>query len=142
MLVPFHVTHLDAVVNRDVPHRDQVVLEWIRHHIEGPAMTGMFDGRVLGCAGLVFSWPGFATAWMILGEEIGPHGVWLTRTVRRVLQDWIRAYGLYRVEAMALQESARNQDWLVALGFQRENGCARVYTPDRRNMIRYEWVKE
>ena len=140
-LVLFHVAHVQGLVDRDGAGSSLTAL--IAEHHNGPAVTGMVDGRVIGCAGLALQWPGMATAWMLLSPEIGEHGIWMTRMTRRMLRDWTRAYDLHRVEAVSLQSSRRNQEWLEALGFARErDGIARAYTPDRRDMARYELVEE
>ena len=105
-------------------------------------MTGMLGETILGCAGLILPWPGMGLAWMIISEEAGKHGFWMTKMVRYFLDDIIRCYGLHRIEAAVLVDNERNQRWIERLGFTRENGRARAYTQDRRDAIRYEWVKE
>lgn len=139
-LVPFQARHLSTLVNRDTAQLDPWTLA-IEKQNGGLAMTGVCDERVLGCAGLILPWPGVGLAWMVLGEEIASHGLWMTKMVRRFLDDAIRSHHLHRLEAVVLADNNRNQRWIERLGFTRENGCARAYTPDQRDAIRYEWVR-
>lgn len=108
---------------------------------QGPAWTITLDGQAIGCGGVVVIWTGVGHAWMRLSDAIAPHGRWMFKVVRATLRDIIRAYGLHRVEAEALEDSLRNNRWLEHLGFNREeSGRARAFLPDRRTMVRYELV--
>ena len=107
-----------------------------------PSFTAELDGQPIGCAGIVMPWPGVGMVWMILSEDMESHGLWMTRTVKTFLAYMERVYQLHRLEAVALQESPRNQAWMTALGFQQErDGLATGYLPDGRSMVRYERVK-
>jgi RimJ/RimL family protein N-acetyltransferase len=128
------------VVNRDTAHQEPWTLA-IEKQQSGPAMTGILGETMLGCAGIILPWPGMGLAWMVLSEQIGEHGLWMTKMVKRFLDDAIRCYGLHRLEAVVLSDNECNQKWIERLGFTRENGCARAYTQDRRDVIRYEWVR-
>lgn len=141
ILIPFHVEHLRSLVNRDTGQADPWTLA-AEKASGGPAVTALLDGRVLGCAGIVLPWPGIGLCWMVLSDAIGPHGIWMTKMVRSFLDDMIRVYTLHRLEAVVLVENERNRRWIERLGFTQENGGARAYTTDRRDIIRYEWVKE
>lgn len=141
LLVPFRAEHLTRLVNRDSSQREPWTLA-IEKQTGGPAVTALDGDMILGCAGLLLPWPGIAIAWMVLSEQIGEHGVWMTKMVKRFLDDMIRCYALHRIEAVVLADNERNRRWIERLGFTRENGCARAYTQDRRNAIRYEWVRE
>lgn len=140
MVIPFKAEHLTALVNRDSQQREPWALA-IEKQQGGPALTGMLDDRVLGCAGLILPWPGVGLAWMVLSEQIGDHGLWMTKMVKRFLDDVIRCHGLHRLEAVVLAENTRNRQWIERLGFTQENGYARAYTQDQRDVIRYEWVR-
>lgn len=137
----FKPSDLDELVNRDGYQIPKSVL--LMQANAGPSFTAVADGAVLGCAGLVMPWPGIGMTWMVLAEEIGPHGLWLTRTVNTFLQQMVETHGLHRLEAVALSGSMRNQEWLRALGFHVElHGEARYFLSDQRSVIRYEWVKD
>lgn len=106
-----------------------------------PAYTGMWNGQILGCAGVMLPWPGMGIAWVTISPLAATKfKIWMTRTCRRVLDDVVRSFKLHRVEAIALEGSLVNQQWVEAMGFTRENGHATAYLPDKRNIIRYERI--
>lgn len=139
VLVPFQAEHLRYLINRDTGICDPWAMALQK--MSGPALTAIDDGVVIGCAGIVVAWPGVGMAWMVLDAHIDQHGAWMTKMVRRFLNDAINYYRLHRIEAVVFADNSRNQRWIERLGFTRENGSARAYTQDQRDMIRYEWVK-
>lgn len=107
----------------------------------GPAITAWLGTQPIGCAGVVLVWPGVGMTWMAASDAMAEHGLWVTRIARAFLRDVIRAHRLHRLEAVALDESTRNQQWLRVLGFTDEGGLARCYLPDKRAVRRYELVE-
>lgn len=141
ILRPFQRADIECILNRDGPQVPNQVL--LAQALAGPSFTAILDGRPLGCAGVLFPWPGVGMAWMVVSEEMGEHGFWLCRTVRAFLDEIIRVQALHRLEAVALVDSPRNQSWLEGLGFHVEqDGTARGFFSDGRSVKRYEWVKE
>ena len=137
----FLAADLDALENRDgqQSNPELTVLQSMR----GPAFTAVADGRVIGCGGVAVLWEGFGACWMILADDIGSHGLWLSKTTMQFLQNVKRDLRLHRLEATALHESVRNQKWLELCGFTREqNGVAQQYLADRRSIVRYEIVED
>lgn len=136
---PFQVTDVRQIVNRDDPQAD----EWltVQQAQAGPAFTAWVGSQPIGCAGVVLAWPGVGMAWMVLADEMAEHGLWLTRMTRAFLRDILRVHRLHRLEAVALEESTRNQQWLQVLGFADEGNVARCYLPDKRAIRRYELVE-
>lgn len=139
-LIAFRPEHLLAFRNRDT--WTPIAWSLAQEKASGPiAFTAVADEGILGCAGLMIPWPGVGLAWMDLAEAVCRYPVWMTRIVRQVLDDATRSYGLHRIEAVVRVDNVRNQRWIEALGFVRENGCARAYTPDRVDGLRYERVE-
>jgi len=139
-LVPFEAIHLRMVVNRDMIEQDPWLLAVEKQH-GGPAVTAFVGNTPIGCAGVVLPWSGVGLVWMTLSESVGRHGVWMTKTTRRFLADVIRIYALHRIEAVVMAGNIRNQQWIEHLGFRpEEQGRARKYTSDKRDMIRYERI--
>lgn len=130
-----------AIMNRDGAQiTSDLIIEQTKN---GPAFTAVLDHSVLACGGVVIQWKGMGSAWMVLAEDIGSHGLWLSRVTIKFLKQIKHDYNLHRMEAMALEECTRNQAWLELCGFTRENnGIAKSYLPDKRSMVRYEWVEE
>ena len=137
----FHAHDLAALQNRDGMQCDPE--QTVHHAAHGPAFTAECDGKVLGCGGVVVIWPGMGCCWMVLADDIGSHGLWLSKVTIQFMQQVKRDLKLHRLEATALHESIRNQKWLELLGFTRENhGHARKYLSDQRSIVRYEWVED
>lgn len=139
VLRPFRVEDL-LVGNRD---GEQIMTaELAEQAARGPAFTAVLDGQILGSAGIVIAWPGVGMLWMTLSPELNGNGMWLTRVVRRVIEDAVRAHRLHRLEGYALADSERNQHWMEALGFTAEkDGRATAYLSDHRDVIRYERIQ-
>lgn len=131
---------------RAVLNRDGSTIDLDRTLVQmrsGPAFAAEVEGVVIGCAGVVIPWPGTGMCWMMLAKEAARYACWLTRTTKRILTDLCRAFGLHRLEAMALHDSDRNQRWFRALGFTVEqHGIARDYFSDKRSIVRFERIVE
>ena len=139
ILVPFKAEHLLMLV-----HRDAGYLESARDAVDkerrGPAFTAIYDNRIIACSGVILLWPGVGAAWAVFTSDVVKHRIWVTRTIRRTLNDIIRVYKLHRVELVALEDNDVNIAWAQSLGFARENGCATAYTVNKKNVIRMELV--
>lgn len=141
ILRAFHADDAKAILNRDGKQAEAE--STLLQAAQGPSFTAEYDGVVLGCGGVVLMWPGVGACWMMLAEDIGSHGLWLSRTTRHFLATVKREANLHRLEAMAMHESVRNQAWLELCGFKREqNGIAQSYLPDKRSMVRFELVED
>jgi hypothetical protein len=126
------------ILNRDGAQIDYRIL--CQQAAAGPSFTACVDQQPIGCAGVVLLWPGVGSCWMIVSEELGQHGLWLTRTVKTFLREIIRTHALHRLEAVSVK--GENGQWLEVLGFTSEvHGVAQRFLPDQRNVVRYEWVK-
>ena len=135
-LIPFKVEHLLALQGTE--HEEF----WILIQKEkNPSFTAVVDDQILGCGGVIVSAPGVGVAWACFSELINQHKVWTTKTVRRILQDIIMFRNLHRVESAVFATNYKNHKWIEMLGFNRENGCARFYTPDKQDAVRYELVR-
>jgi len=140
-LRPAQLSDLLAATNRDGWQGSTLKLAQAQLQ-QGPAFTAVEGDVILGTAGVIVPWHGMGQAWMVLRPELNGQGVWLTKTVRRMLDDMTAALDLHRLEAISLADSAVNQAWLQALGFSRElGGVAQGYFADGRSAIRYEKVR-
>lgn len=139
-VVPFKAEHL-----LQIQHRDEGWLETIStaavKEMCGPAFTAIVNDEVIACAGVVIAWPGVGVAWAVLSPTIEKHGLWITRSVRRMLNVIIRGSYLHRVEMVVLANSERNYRWARALGFHVEDcGIAMAYTAKRSAVYRFERI--
>lgn len=102
---------------------------------EGPAWTAVVDGLPVACAGFVPVWVGRAYAWALLGADVGPHLLAVTRAIRCRLA----SSGFRRVEMAVDCEFANGRQWARMLGFECE-GLARAYLPNGRDAWIYARV--
>jgi hypothetical protein len=136
-IIPFHPEHLFAFMNRDKWNQEDYRLA-VEREQRGPAYTAVVGETVLACAGVMVVWPGVGSAWMAWSEDAARYPIWLTKAVRRLVQETAMIFGLHRIECVVLADNERNQRWIARMGFTMEQGKARAYTPDKRDVIRYE----
>lgn len=139
-LIPFRAEHLLAFSNRDTPVREEIALA-IKKEQGGPAFTGLAGETIFGCGGVVIMWAGVGAAWITLSEAAAVYRIWMTRMVKRIMRDIMRAHGLHRLEATVREDSTINKRWIEALGFRPEGGIAHAYTQDRQDATRYEFLR-
>ncbi len=139
-LVPFRAEHLLMFDNRDTSLKETLRLG-VEKENRGPAYTALEDEKVMGCGGIILQWPGVATVWMTLSEDLPKkHGLWITRMTKRILADAIRAFNLHRVEAVVMDGNEVNHRWIRRLGFREEGGVATAYTSDKKDCVRYQLI--
>jgi len=78
-LIPFRAEHLLGFLNRDGPLDEQLWL-LVQKENRGPAWSVVVDGGIIACGGVVIIWKGVGAAWVVFSEQMGDHGLWLTRT--------------------------------------------------------------
>lgn len=138
-LVPFKAEHLLAIASRN-PFDDDLIEDAYRKETRGPAFTAMVDDKPMAAAGVVVLWHGVGEAWTVFGHDFPKHAIWITRTIKFALRDIIRGCNLHRVEATVLESQTTYRKWIELFGFIPE-GIAHEYTTDRRNVVRYEWLR-
>lgn len=102
----------------------------------GLAWTGEVDGKVIACGGLIPQWENRALAWMLIGEDAGPHFAALHKHVKRFL---VRA-PYRRIEAhvdVGFEQGAR---WMKMLGFELE-AYKRAFRPDGADMLEFVRIR-
>jgi len=139
ILIAFRAEHLTMFVNRNAADEEQAWMA-IQKEKRGPAFTAVADDHMFACAGVFIIWRGVGVGWAVLSPEMPKYRIWLTRTIKRVLEDAIRIYKLHRLETMVDASNKDYRRWVELLGFQPENGVARVYTADRKDTARYERI--
>lgn len=139
-LVPYKAEHAMAFIDRD----GWTELNWRSAFDKEkyPAYTGMYGEEILGCAGIMMPWPGMGIAWLTMSPTAAlKFKIWMTKSCKRVIDDVVRAYHLYRLEAVVFEDKETNKRWIEYLGFsQEQNGRAANYLPDKRSVIRYERI--
>lgn len=102
----------------------------------GLAWTAEHDGEIIACGGLMPQWEHRAIAWMIIGENAGPHFVALHRHVYRGL---VKA-PYRRIEAHVDVGFAAGVKWMKMLGFELE-AYKRAYRPDGADMLQFVRIR-
>jgi RimJ/RimL family protein N-acetyltransferase len=139
IVIPFVAEHLLVLAPRDL-FDDTLISEAWRKEREGPAFTAWHDDKPIACAGVMILRPGVGYAWTVLGHDFHKHRIYCTRTIRNALRDIIKGCNLHRVEANVLEDQHAYRKWIELFGFEPE-GVAHDYTSDRRNIVRYEWIR-
>ena len=115
-LIPFEPRHLAMFVNRETGNYDRPPSE-VGH--DGPAFSIVVEDRIIGCAGLSLTGlAGIVVAWCSFSEEVGKYPIWLTKNVKRVLNDSMRALKIHQIEAIVFKDSERNRKWAEHFGFE------------------------
>lgn len=95
--------------------------------------TGMVDGEVVACAGLVRQWPTRHIAWALLNREKAPaHILWISRAVRAHL-----AGVKGRIEMTVRADFPQGQRWAELLGFKIETPRLEKFGPEGEDHIGY-----
>lgn len=128
-VVPFRSWHL-AWLGRTLepgPSPDIGVLALL----EGQrSFTGMVDGEVVACAGVVQQWPGRHACWALLGPTAAKQILWITREVRKVL-DAVPG----RIELTVRSDFPAGQGWARLLGFEVETPRLKNFGPEGEDHV-------
>lgn len=135
IVIPFRPEHV-AAMNLQEHQRLAVsvlTMDYIAQIAHaGPSITGLVNGRVMGCCGIASPGFGIGTLWAFVAQDSGPHFIRLDRCVRRLLE----IPKLRRIEASAETDFRNGCRWLEMLGFQSE-GVMRKYGPHGEDHMRY-----
>ena len=128
IVAPFKHWHYDWLVNSRPPGEGsafKVALDTIAQLEAENSWTGVVDGKPVVCAGTIRQWPGRHTAWAYLADTTGPHMLWITREVKKVLD---KVPG--RVEFTVRADFPAGQRWAEMLGFKVETPRMEGYGPE------------
>ena len=107
-----------------------------RLEASGPGFTAMDNGTPIGAAGICLYWEGVGEAWTLFSLELKRQPILLTRTVKRVLNDVIKAMDLHRVQIAVRADQEVNKCWARALGFSNPLPLPK-YGPDGADYVMY-----
>lgn len=102
------------------------------------AYTGLLDGEVLFCAGLMEYWENRAEAWAVLKEDLGANFIAVHNMVKRFLE----IIPHRRIEAIVDFNFEEGHRWVRALGFKREAPLLKHYRPDGGDCTLYVKLRE
>lgn len=118
MLRPFHASDLTGFVPQPLQPLDKAsTATLLEHAARGPVWTACNrDGRVIAVGGFSYVHPEWATAWTVLGAQIGLAMPALTRAVLRTL----RSQTARRIDMHVVPEDFNSTRWAAMLGFRLE----------------------
>lgn len=138
-VVPFEPEHLDEIMLQ--PSQADVFSYFDATYgralkATGPCFTGVKDGRILGCAGVVKQWENRAVAWSLLAGDIGNDFISIHKAVSRFLD----MCEFNRVEAYVDADFEQGHRWIRMLGFTPE-GRMRQFNPNGSDAVMYARLK-
>jgi RimJ/RimL family protein N-acetyltransferase len=101
--------------------------EWAAQHKDyGPAFTGIRNGEIIGCGGIMILWEGTGEAWATLAPATKHSPKDVFYCLRKGLEIIGEAYELIRIQAIAKPSFPESVRLLRHLGFE-EEGVLRKY---------------
>jgi len=144
-IVPYKTEHALEIIKGQAKQPALKVTEQIKEwaktkETRGPAVTGIYDGRIIGCGGLEICWPGMAEGWCLFVEDISNYNM-VPKAVKLILKSWIEQYKLIRVQAPLRTDFPEGVHFCEWLGFEYE-GLMRKYHPDGSDARMFSLVTE
>lgn len=120
---------------------DQQTAIWAKARFEsGPAYTGMYNGRIVGCGGVTIYWEGVGQAWSVFPKWVRLFKREAFCYVKKGLDIVLEEHNLHRIEATWRTDYPQDMKWLEHLGFKRE--CLmEKYCPDGCGAYLYSIVR-
>ena len=84
-----------------------------------PAKTGVLDGRIIGCGGVVIIREGFGEAWVIMVSDMKKLKI-DPRIAMNQLWKWIKEYKLIRTQAPLIADWELGLKYARFIGFEHE----------------------
>jgi hypothetical protein len=134
-LVTFEQRHRDALL---VQERQRDELKDAPSRPVGQAWAALAGEHPVAIGGIYEIWRGRSYVWALLGRDVGPHMLPLTRAIRSELD----AAPFARIEMVVEKDFRAAMRWAVALGFQLETPVAlRCFLPSGRDAWIYSRIK-
>ena len=111
----------------------------------GPAVSGYWDGELVGCGGLQLLWEGVAEGWCLFAEDTKEQTLrarmQFAVSSKDLLDLWMDKYDLVRVHAPMRDDFPAGLKFVEFLGFTRESGRMEKYYPSGVAAIMYSIVR-
>jgi len=133
-LVPFVREHLVDLAEDDEgnPGR-QLVGDWKsmvdRSIAPELSWSGIHNGHLVGCGGIIPIWDGVAECWLVGGWRLGTHRLSAVRALTATLARQVKEQQLRRLQAVVRADWDEAVRFVEFLRFERE-GLLRGYGPD------------
>lgn len=138
-VVDFKAEHLEQIALQEA---QQYLLSHVEPdmgaHLEGhQSFTGIADGKVVACAGVLPYWEDRGLAWAYLSEDAGAHFVAIHKAVKRYLD----VAPFKRIEAAVDVNFEAGHRWIKQLGFELEAPVMKAFRPDGGDASLYARVR-
>lgn len=145
-VIKFEPDHLNGFILRGHTQSPLEALKGLKERLgefmrpNSHAYTLVVGFEIIGCAGVIESWPGGGEAWAMLSSSVEKYPLFFHRAIKRGL-DRIRAtYRLHRIQLTVRVDLPHNYHrWVEILGFRFE-GLQKMSDPDRNDHYRYALV--
>ena len=105
----------------------------------GPAFTGLADGEIIACGGILPLWKGVGEAWVVSSELVSLYPITFAKVIWRKMKAIIEELELERVQTTVDAEHKVSQRWLERMNFKNE-GVMRKFLGGR-DYYRFAWIK-
>jgi RimJ/RimL family protein N-acetyltransferase len=109
--------------------------------VRGPAVTGIVDGKIIGCSGIEIMWTGVGEIWGLFVSDISDYTMEFVRESKHLVDEWQKEYNLVRIQAPMREDFKEGIRFIKWFGFKKEF-TMRKYHPDGTNAIMYSKVGE
>jgi hypothetical protein len=117
-IVPFKKEHIDCMEVRE--HEKYLIDSEILEMFEsGMAYTGIYDGRIISCGGLLLKPYGNADIWQIPSIYIKDVRLSYCKIITKWIKEQAHDLALNRMETISLDDGLHNR-WMRFLGFEKE----------------------
>ena len=132
-LVPFVREHLvDLVEDDDGNPGRQLLGDWKamvdRTITPELSWSGIHNGHLVGCGGIIPLWDGVAECWLVGGWRLGSHKISAVRALTATLAHQVKKQQLRRLQAVVQADWDEAVRFVEFLRFKRE-GLLRGYGP-------------
>jgi len=136
---PEHGLEISGDVVQEISHLNMSQEAWEKICQWGRGFTGVDDGKVRVCSGIIPLWPGRWALWCAVSNGVGPSQMlW----IHRQALEWLEGLQMSgptefrRIEATARIDQPQAMKWLHMLGFWKE-GTLRCYDVAGNDHIQY-----
>lgn len=138
-VVPFEPWHLDWLSPQEaqlsIDH--QISPEIADHFAECQSFSGLVNGKVVACSGVVPFWGGRGVAWAILDKDCGPH----FKAIHQAVYNFLETCNYQRVEAYVDLDHPAAHRWMKMLGFEIETAVAHKIMPSGKDGAVYARIR-
>jgi hypothetical protein len=130
IVTPFEPWHIDALGTLSDEDKRWTVKEFpwltyldrVRAQAQlGPAFTGIIDGEVVGCCGIMQYWPGVGELWLVVSDQAPLARVRIIRALLRDFEKVAARHNLMRIQVFIPDGGETfSRRFVEKMGFVRE----------------------